>query len=611
MNAYTYNPLLPGSTEIRVLTLLRGSWDAEIVCRLQHVRLDEKPSYEALSYTWGDAKDLLPIIFEGTSCNVTRNLAVALRYLRSVEKERVLWIDALCINQLDLEERAREITRMSDIYISAERVLAWTGEPSEDGYAAMDALEELFAFLNGLPSLDFSTSTFDDFRRAGLDVANINWNALINFLERPYWKRVWVVQELAACGFGPDEGDVRAGKGLIVCGSRAFPKGLFDLICILLSVSIKPGSAHSVSGFREPETSFTLRIPIPAFEMCSTLLQLDNERPDLDSTNISLLMYATRNFQATDPRDKVYALLGLSRHKSMVVPDYSRDIDSVLTGLIKTVIHSDRSLRCLTYNRQGSNKFGPSWIPDLYNRPIGEGPSWQDQNRHHKADGGLDIDVQFHENTLLLVKGIRLGPITVVVGPFSIDPATAAENPETRRQQRLSEEISMIGKLNEYAMQLSSAEEIDRYWRTLILDTDYSDIENPVTPAPERFGELLKKIFPRPQTSEEPTQSLDELRADPLFSVQLEQFNQNLMGAILSRCFIRTADGRMGLGPLKTRTGDIVTVLFGACRCIVLRPKDSNYELVGDAYLEGAMKGEIVKDYDGGSESRAEVFAIC
>jgi hypothetical protein len=140
---YPRKPLDSGGRSIRVLRLLSADdRSADIECQIEHVDLNEDPFYEALSYTWGDANDRREIQIDGHRVSVSANLEVALRSLRHehhVGPSRVLWVDALCINQDDLTEKATQIRMMYEIYASAATVLAWTGEASDDVNKAFEA----------------------------------------------------------------------------------------------------------------------------------------------------------------------------------------------------------------------------------------------------------------------------------------------------------------------------------------------------------------------------------------------------------------------------------------------------------------------------------------
>lgn len=98
-----YTTLDNNRRQIRLASILPGRWSEDVSCTLTVVSLSDKPRprYEALSYTWGDLSDKVPIYLEGSFFPVTKNLHLALRRLRHVDKPRRMWVDALCINQSD------------------------------------------------------------------------------------------------------------------------------------------------------------------------------------------------------------------------------------------------------------------------------------------------------------------------------------------------------------------------------------------------------------------------------------------------------------------------------------------------------------------------------
>jgi hypothetical protein len=156
---YEYEALKPAENddgEIRLLTLLPGSVGSHINCKLFRVSLAQPPKYEALSYTWGDPKGVdstIPavgdptstysITLDGLHATITYNLEAALQQLRYAKFERILWVDALCIDQHNLSERSEQVKVMGKIYERAACVLAWLGE--HDAYVdlAFDTLEQL------------------------------------------------------------------------------------------------------------------------------------------------------------------------------------------------------------------------------------------------------------------------------------------------------------------------------------------------------------------------------------------------------------------------------------------------------------------------------------
>lgn len=138
-----YLSLDPAKKEIRQLILQPLKTGPEIQCSTETISLSENPEFEALSYVWGDASIQETIIFNGITFPVTRNLAIALRYLRLPDKPRRIWIDALCINQKDTSERNSQVAMMGGIYASAKPVLIWLGESSETSVEAFRLMSQV------------------------------------------------------------------------------------------------------------------------------------------------------------------------------------------------------------------------------------------------------------------------------------------------------------------------------------------------------------------------------------------------------------------------------------------------------------------------------------
>jgi len=120
-----YSPLNKSKSEIRLLRLQPRSSAEAITCSLHLADLDDEHcKYEALSYQWGDASKMKQMILDGRSVTVRENLWWALWYLRRQDGIRVIWIDALCINQENIIERNHQITQMGNIYRRATMVVA-------------------------------------------------------------------------------------------------------------------------------------------------------------------------------------------------------------------------------------------------------------------------------------------------------------------------------------------------------------------------------------------------------------------------------------------------------------------------------------------------------
>ncbi|KAF2993691.1 hypothetical protein E8E13_001942 [Curvularia kusanoi] len=351
---YNYEPLAQGC--IRLIRLLPGNNEDPIQCEISPYTL--KPGrvsgpFDALSYVWGDNQQPGTVHVHNTQQNTTRpllitkNLHAALAQLRDPEISKTLWIDAICINQADLQERASQVRMMAQIYSHAARVVVWLGQSAEDSEAVFNVLL-LLAQRSLRPQSDQDLNL--------TRIANLKIHPLKALLHRAWFNRVWVLQEVAA-----------ARCVSITCGpselmSYDFLRGLkawFEMSKInddsLLDLK------HSILHLMDKEvtrglTSFSHYIPENDFE------DTKDEGPGLQAREIELasrtvirlepstslqiasLAELLQRFQlhaATDRRDKVYALLGMCtdnmNHPGLQV-DYTKDWATLFRGIIQYLL---------------------------------------------------------------------------------------------------------------------------------------------------------------------------------------------------------------------------------------------------------------------------------
>lgn len=178
-----YEALRHREAQIRLLTLHSGSGDAIVCCTVENTSLYETPKYYALSYCWGDPNITEKILVNGSEMRVTTNLEIALRQLRS-DGYTTLWIDALCINQEDQEEKNLQVLRMKTIYQRAEEVIIWLGRGDERSVRSMQFIRD----CGSISTVDISESTLPSRR-----IDPVTERALNVFISNDYWKRVWII----------------------------------------------------------------------------------------------------------------------------------------------------------------------------------------------------------------------------------------------------------------------------------------------------------------------------------------------------------------------------------------------------------------------------------
>lgn len=140
---------------IRLVSILPGEWDETLCCSIHSVKLPRQwerrssqfLSYEALSYVWGSTSEKVPVFCSpsGKAVFVTPNCLFAMRRLRLSTETRVVWIDAVCINQSNIPERNAQVRMMPTIYEGATRVIVYLGEDDGDSIEAMDYINEMSA----------------------------------------------------------------------------------------------------------------------------------------------------------------------------------------------------------------------------------------------------------------------------------------------------------------------------------------------------------------------------------------------------------------------------------------------------------------------------------
>ncbi|KAH8672720.1 heterokaryon incompatibility protein-domain-containing protein [Tricladium varicosporioides] len=181
---FNYQELDPEIWEIRLLVLLpNASFSADLSVSLKRANLIENFEYEALSYVWGDPSDTVPLR-DGNNPqahSITKNLELALRYLRLLTEPRILWVDALCINQQDISERNYQVQQMRRVYLKARQVVVWLGE-EEDSAEALRYCKYL--------EEDTGESPGD------LGAQMLKIGICQKLFARPWFSRTWILQEV-------------------------------------------------------------------------------------------------------------------------------------------------------------------------------------------------------------------------------------------------------------------------------------------------------------------------------------------------------------------------------------------------------------------------------
>ena len=365
---YVYNALRDGR-DIRLMRFSYSEIDKIIVCSLFPKPLDtivaSPAKYYALSYVWGDPNETITVLCDGKSLDITKNLhALLLELCDNWEVEpdisEYFWADAICINQADDAEKTQQVRLMQDIYHHADGVIAWLGEATEidkRGFAFIDRLLEIFAKNSSIDAetqesgFDYQNLSKADLEGLGIPrIEDAAWDDLRSVMEKAWFSRVWVVGEL-----------LLAKESRFQCGS------------VVLHTDTL---LQFASSFMETPLYRDIMISRPQAMSHSNACRLSALKSRLDkgeTLTIFDLLWHTTHFEASDPRDKVFSMVGLASDLDSTFIDYSDAIPhQMLLRLAKHLLNiSDNetplapNLSMLSYSQAISQTLEvPSWVPN-------------------------------------------------------------------------------------------------------------------------------------------------------------------------------------------------------------------------------------------------------
>ncbi|KAH7467493.1 hypothetical protein FOMA001_g15115 [Fusarium oxysporum f. sp. matthiolae] len=350
MNSSPYQPLRSSDDQIRLLILHPAlKHDAPIQCLLEPAILSSNPAYEALSYTWGDPGNGCNISLSNHDFLVGDNAAAALRRLRWKRKKRVLWIDAICINQADVDEKNTQVPLMQKIYGQAQNVLVWLGEPTDGSTLGMRLIQNRMASVGwhqwkidqtyGKPTLPF-------FKSVKSSIARMNRSRLIEeqingevreLLDRPWWRRTWIIQEV-----------VLAKNIQIICEDEVVT---WDTVASLLKQLRKTQAEVQVFGVKLSDRNI---FPDRMYNLISGYHQ--QWHSTAGRLELLDLLYQFRILECTVAHDRIYGFLGIVHPDvaAKISPDYHLDVPQVYRDFARTMIQVTNNLHVLNCTRHWS-----------------------------------------------------------------------------------------------------------------------------------------------------------------------------------------------------------------------------------------------------------------
>ncbi|KAL5313475.1 hypothetical protein ACEPPN_019208 [Leptodophora sp. 'Broadleaf-Isolate-01'] len=663
--SYTYSSFIEGSKDaIRTFELQPGEEDMPLECSFNIVQLTERPTYEAISHTWravpngksthrlesgwaSDEAEKLKkstsyIFCEGKRIAINDELRQALRGLRHPTNKRTLWVDQICIDQKNKLERDWQLLLVKYIYNRAARVILWIGEESSTTAKAFEIVEKLASVrrdfeIEGTEIVasatledqqevtDDSVGEFIAARRNDLGPPSPetvaadhalglpprqDWRVLADIYRCPIFERIWILEEVCV-----------ARKVMVRCGSFETDWVKFANVATILQHGKWIEVYKEIAGYLDKPSkggNQTLHTGLIK-DMVSWRRVYHCE---LESTSWGALVGMVEGFNATDPRDKIFALFSMADGiKSTLTnafrelnPTYADSVAEIYTKATRSILshESTLDLLCRRYDRSFDKTPNlPSWVPDFVLRGT------------FKDNFGIPINTALKDSPYKAANDTKVQIFWLIVAGQTM-LATPSYRVDTIAEVGLEWDPVHYGKVmldwsslvtrriqDSYVTgeRLSSA-----FWRTCVKNVSQSG----EFPAPRSCGRLFSAYTWGTLRTEFPTDDLyDEQFVNTILVEMLMESFQNtwrdneLLESLdwimtpATRRFFVTEGGYMGLCNKSVKAGDQVHVLSGGHVPFILRPVEAKgtgtsncYSFMGDTYVHGIMNGEALAKKD-------------
>lgn len=594
---YAYESL--GDGQIRLLVLERRDWlfGGSIRANMFNTSLATAAKYEAISYRWGSPERTQEILVDGFRFPVTESAFDVLLTRRSVWRQRVLWLDAICINQSDSFEKASQVSMMAQIYHHAGRVVM----VPQATILSSSAVALIYEIASGPYIFDLTTAEINKTLLGDLYTPQLR--ALLDLLTDEYFTRAWVIQEIAI-----------GNNVQLFYGGRYVPISLF---CDAVRRVLDQHSRHLLTrgiqldkrGLSDGSTLENI-LAMESFRADSP--SVVNHR---ESTRLENVLFTASSFNATDPRDMIFAVLGLAKFEpdDLVAPAYWKSPEEVFADAATYLFlrQYPPAIKLLALAGIGTSVARlkvPSWVPVFSERRPGTNFLLTDATRSdhsHRAAGETTPEIRpgpvlrsiqvrgvLSNHIAMFSEGCHLDVGGTLSGADFEDSAMSR-----RKYDFVNAAMHLFCRQKRY-WPLEEGVEQDQFWLALIADR--YDRKWPVETAVlqiartwYRFVELAMAA-PRHHMPIEATVKphCSDEEWDLWEQGAIQGFDANVVAACYGKRFGMTAHGMICLVPPLSWVGDRVFIPSGAQTPFLVRGAPGGaYELVGEAYVQGAMMG--------------------
>ncbi|KAI1159661.1 heterokaryon incompatibility protein-domain-containing protein [Nemania serpens] len=576
---------LSSPSQFRVLELLPGGGDDDPVSyRLHTADWKSPPAYEAISYAWGDVIHKYPSICDGRQHMVSLNLRAGLIAMRSRDRSRFIWVDSICIDQKNIEERGQQVTLMRVIYQGASQVLVWLGiDESSQGSRAIAAMEEI---ANKCLNQGTSKRQADELNLSlveelwdllpveeldGLGSDTKAWEALTWLFSRSWFGRLWVIQE------------VNSNQNIqMLCGCSQVS---WDVAVLVASYIRRHSNINSRWGF--PESYYS-----NAYYM--------RRRFWHRKVSLPALLHWGRSFNATEPLDRVYALMGMPPFTKMHPPltaNYSQSKVMLYENIATRCIRETKNLRVLAYSQHPEeDKSFPSWVPqwDREARYEAINDSLTKVQWESSGKRGLPPEVEVISG-ILRVTGLIFDSVERVrpLGD-AVWCSSQLDHPVVGiwREQGAKSVTYPTGETNLEAFSLAITAGLGQNLRKASENMDVFKAS---------FAAYLEELLQACMHDPNPSSGMREGIGKHWFD-----YEDLVRRKCRNRTLFWTKTGYLGLGPA-CQEGDLVCILFGSEVPFILRRRNGHFQLIGDAYVHGIMEGAVINSAEPCKETQFDI----
>jgi hypothetical protein len=586
---HVYEPLDHQRKEIRFLLLMPASTDDQDPEGWLFAGTMDEVSFSAVSYVWGDPTDFRYMMLNGRRVKIGRNAHAVLRNLRRSAGPVWIWIDALCINQADFEERGQQVGLMREIYSTAEPVVLWLGEGSKRMKDAFSAVAWLADQIK-----QYDQRADDDPTVMRIHMPRSVVESILYLFQRNFWTRLWIAQEVAL-------GNIRK-QCVLVAGTDMLSYTTFwDAMLEFGQVWQRVSLSH-----RDQSTEILLELGKSATLLAQTY-QIFNKYEKAFELG--------RSLQATDPKDRVYGFLGIMPPLDIQV-DYKKTIDEVYVDATYAIIKRTGSLKFILLAPRLPFRLIelPSWTVD-WRSPRGQTDVLWEWSDFYSADGGATC-VPIRQGQRLAVKGHKLGTLDHAsqLGPEileGIDTETASVvQPEIVWRILATASATLDKLLGDSAPSSPNGKWQIRglLFKILMMDIQAwlnSQFRQIGPPTPGSAWELIYQVTAYLDDQSKAEEAIKKCYYQTAMRQQWMFFWQCIKHRRLALAHGRAVGeersdmvGHVALVPSETSIGDCVYILQGSRVPLVLRPiqaaGEHTFQLLGAAYVEGCMDGEVV-----------------